>query len=173
MGSHTAKGVMSLVAEMSVRFLWITDWTTYPTPIGIDDLDYVEGWFVGVGPQGMVLSRDGVTWQITDIPVLHDSGLGVLSYGAGTMLASGGFNLYRGTLQETEEFRQNLRYLFPSQLEFYGRSGFEYRLEQTTNLTGWSPFSEWITGTNQYLLWEAGPLQNAANFWRATGRPKP
>lgn len=150
-----------------------TNWTTHPTPIGIDDLDYIEGWFVGIGPEGMSFSRDGVTWQVKEQPIQNESYLGVLSYHSGTMLISGGFNVYRGTLQDSEEFRQSLRHLFPAQFEFYGKSGFEYRLEQTTNFSDWSPFSGWFTGTNQYLLWEAGSFQNKANFWRATGRPRP
>jgi hypothetical protein len=154
-------------------FLDGNNWTTYPTPIGIDDLDYVEGWFIGIGPEGISFSRDGATWQAKPQPIQNENYLSMLSYHAGTMLISGGFNLYRGTLQDTEEFRQRLRQIFPAQLEFYGKSGFEYRLEQTTNFSDWTPFSGWITGTNQYLLWEAGSFQNAANFWRAAGRPKP
>ena len=67
-----------------------------------------------------------------------------------------------------------LRFLLSTaQLEFYGGNGHEYRLEHSTNLTGWTPFSGWVTGTNQYLLWEVGSFVGPATFWRATARPQP
>lgn len=151
-----------------------TNWTIQPAPIQVYDIQFMDGWFVAVGNSyGMLVSRDGVQWESVDDPALNSYALNALAYGNGVVVAGGYLSLYRSTLYDSEAFKKRLRLLSPAQLEFYGESGYEYRIEQSTNLTGWTPLSGWITGTNQYLLWEAGPFQNAASFWRATGRPKP
>ena len=148
-------------------------WTVSPVSILIDDLQYVDGWFVGIGPRGMLVSRDGVEWQTMDQPVLNDNRLSILAYGAGTLLAGGGMNLYRGTLQDTEAFKKRLHLLHPSQLEFYGETGYDYRVEQSTNLTDWLPVSAWSAGSDQYLIWDLGPFDEPESFWRAAGRANP
>lgn len=151
-----------------------TNWTFQPAPMSVHNIQFMDDWFVAVGGNyGMLVSRDGVRWESADDPALNSDALNALAYGNGVVVAGGYLSLYRSTLSDSEAFKKRLRLLSPAQLEFYGKSGREYRLEQSSNLTNWIPLSDWIAGTNQYLLWEAGSFQKSINFWRAADRPKP
>ncbi len=150
-----------------------TTWTVQPAPIQVYDIQFIDGWFVAVGnSHGMLVSRDGVQWASVDDQVLRNEALTTLTYGNGVVVVGGGLNLYRGTLQDSEIFKQSLHLLSLSQLEFYGASGYDYRLEQSTNLMEWLPISDWIPGSNEYLLWDVGPFEGAQRFWRAAGKLK-
>lgn len=75
------------------------NWSVHPTPRIVYDLQYIDDWFVGVGPNGMIFSRDGMEWQVStqsDLP----ASLGLLSSGAGTLVGSYGPTLYLGALQD-------------------------------------------------------------------------
>jgi hypothetical protein len=151
-----------------------TNWTMQPAPMQVYDIQFMDGWFVAVGNNyGLLVSRDGARWESLADPNFNSFALNALAHGNGVVVAGGYLSLYRSKLSDSEAFRQRLRLLSPAQLEFYGASGYEYRIEESTNLTSWTPLAGWISETNQYLLWEAGSLQNAAKFWRAVGRPKP
>jgi hypothetical protein len=146
-------------------------WTVQPAPFQVYDIQFIDGWFVAVGNiSGKLVSRDGVRWTSVDDLALNEYALTTLTYGGGVMVAGGGISLYRGTLHDSEAFKERLRFLVPAQLEYYGRTGFEYRLEQSTDLKGWYPDSPWAEGADQYLLWDVGPLQAPARFWRVVGR---
>lgn len=148
-----------------------TNWTVQPVPIPGYDIQFADGWFIAVGPAyGMLVSRDGIQWEMVDYPVLNEHALNTLAYGGGAVVVGGGISLYRGTLNDSEVFRKRLRLLAPAQLEFYGASGYEYRLEQSTNLIDWSPTSDWTVGLNHYLLWDVNLFQDPGKFWRAAGR---
>jgi hypothetical protein len=148
-----------------------TNWTIQPAPIQVHDIQFIDGWFVAVGNgYGTLVSRDGVQWETIDDPALNEYELTALAYGNGALVAGGGLSLYRGTLNDSEVFRKRLRLLSPAQLEFYGTSGYEYRLEQSTNLTDWSPASDWSVGLNHYLLWDVNLFRGPWKFWRAAGR---
>lgn len=151
-----------------------TNWTIQPAPMQVYDIQFIDGWFVAVGNSyGMMVSRDGINWKSVDDPALTSFALSSMACGNGVVVVGGYLSLYRSAFSDSEVFKQRLRLLAPAQLEFYGASGFEYRIEQSTNFTDWSSFSGWGIGTNQYLLWEAGQFQAPANFWRVIGRPTP
>lgn len=151
-----------------------TLWSVQSSPFAVRDLLFADGWFIAVGPNSeMMASRDGALWEPVDGLGLNGDYTSVLAYGNGVLVTGGYLNLYRSTLNDSEAFRKRLRLLSAAQLEFFGENGHEYRIEQSSHLAGWIPFSGWLTGTNQYLLWEAGPYLNSAGFWRAAGRPKP
>jgi len=151
-----------------------TNWTIQPAPMQVYDIQFIDGWFVAIGNSyGMMVSRDGINWKSVDDPALTSFALSSMAYGNGVIVAGGYLSLYRSAFSDSELFKKRLRLLAPAHLEFYGASGFEYRIEQSTNFTDWSSFSGWSIGTNQYLLWEAGQFQAPANFWRVIGRPTP
>jgi len=150
-----------------------TNWTMQPAPFPIRDLLYADGWFVAVGTSmRMAFSRDGVQWSAFEEPVINDE-LYALAYGNGVIVAGGNLSLYRSTLTDSETFKKRLRVLTPLQLELFGATGYEYRIERTTNLVDWAVATGWLKGSYQYIYWQAAPFQDSRRFWRATIRATP
>lgn len=148
-----------------------TNWTTQRIPFSGWDVTFADGWFLAVGPNYVtMISRDGVQWKTVKSSVVNNYALENLAFGGGVVIANGGLSLYRGTISDSDDFKNRLRLLSPAQLEFYGVSAYEYRLEQSTNLVDWLPASDWAAGANQYLIWDVNTFQGAEKFWRAAGK---
>jgi hypothetical protein len=83
-------------------------------------------------------------------------------------VASDGISLSRGIIQEPNDFKERVGRMFFNQLEYFGRAGYLHRLEFSTNLVDWLPASGWISGEDQFLIWDIGAPQEPMKFWRGS-----
>jgi hypothetical protein len=65
----------------------------------VDDLEYVNGWFVGVGPNGMVFSRDGIEWEMPSREESPRDLFGLTTDGE-TLVGAQDATLYRGLFRD-------------------------------------------------------------------------
>ena len=148
-------------------------WHVVTVPMAVRDIAYAGGWFMAVGsnPPRMLVSADGVKWEAPSLVPEADYGLESLACVQSTVIAAGGVNLYRGSVTDPEGYRLRLHILSTRHLEFWGESGFEYRLERSSDLVAWDSASDWLGGSGDYVLWDWEEPTTAACFWRAASRP--
>lgn len=149
------------------------NWVSIRVSMAVKDIAYAGGWFIAVGsnPSRMLVSADGVRWQVPAGVPWEDYGLERLAWKPSALVVSAGVNLYRGGVTDPEGYRLRLHTLGTGQLEFWSEIGSECRLEKSSDLSFWTSASDWRRGTGEYLLWdwEAPPLSPC--FWRAASRP--
>jgi hypothetical protein len=148
-------------------------WKVIAVPMVVRDIAYAGGWFMAVGsnPTPMLVSADGVKWETPSPIPAADYGLENLACVQSTVIVAAGVNLHRGNVTDTHGYRLRLHMLGTRQLEFWGESGFECRLERSADLVAWDPASDWRGGIGDYLLWDWEEPTPATRFWRAASRP--
>lgn len=148
------------------------DWKVVTVPISVRDITYANGWFIAVGALGpeMLVSPDGVHWEAPSVVPPSDFGLDCVAYAQDAVMVATGKNLYRGVITEQDGYKTRIHRLGTGQLEYWGGSGFEYRLETSSDLKAWQSAPDWRSGTGDYLLWDENSPESPC-FWRVAIRP--
>ena len=148
-----------------------TVWHTSPAPMQVLDIDYVDGKFLGVGNIAtMVASSDGANWESASAPAVTAYDIESITHGDGTLVCVGDLAIYRAALPVRIPWPSTPSFLFPEMIEFFGETGRQYRLLESGNLNIWQPVSDWRSGQNDYLIWDAPRSGAPSRFWRIERR---